>query len=198
MEVINGSDSLSPTLIQYSPESVFKVVILGAESTGKTTLCQDLAAYYHCQWVPEFMRPYLQHKWDTEHKTCEWHDLLPIAYGQVALENHHTQSTDRYLFCDTSLFELMVYAYWYYGDCPTEIRDAALSHHYDLILLTAVDVPWVADDLRDAPHQRDQISDRFADELTRHGKPFRRIAGDRQTRVTQVVDWLYDMNRADK
>jgi nicotinamide riboside kinase len=146
------------------------------------------------------MRDYLQDKWNQQQATCTWQDLLPIAQGQIELENKlaqqvaqtvHTNHTNKgYLFCDTSLFELMVYSNWYYGDCPLALTQAALAHHYDLILLTEVDTPWVADDLRDAPHERDEISRYFADQLSIHHKSFRRIGGGRQTRVMQVAEWL--------
>ena len=101
---------------------------------------------------------------------------------------------NRYLFCDTSLFELMVYSHWYYGDCPAALEQAALAHHYDLILLTEVDIPWVADDLRDSPHQRDEISAYFASQLSKHQKTFQRISGDRKERVRQVVAQLADID----
>lgn len=192
---MNGNDVTACNLKQHTPKSVINVAILGAESTGKTTLCRDLAAYFGCPWVPEYMRTYLQAKWDKEHLTCTWEDLLPIAQGQIELENklaaQAAQNSDSsYLFCDTSLFELMVYANWYYGDCPDALTNAALTHHYDLILLTEVDIPWVADDLRDSPHQRDEISAYFESQLTRHQKPFHRIGGDRDERVQQVLEWL--------
>ena len=192
---MNGNDVTACNLKQHTPKSVINVAILGAESTGKTTLCRDLAAHFGCPWVPEYMRTYLQAKWDKEHLTCTWEDLLPIAEGQIELENklatQAAQNSDSsYLFCDTSLFELMVYANWYYGDCPDAITQAALTHHYDLILLTEVDIPWVADDLRDSPHQRDEISAYFESQLTRHQKPFHRIGGDRDERVQQVLEWL--------
>lgn len=192
---MNGNDVTACNLKQHTPKSVINVAILGAESTGKTTLCRDLAAHFGCPWVPEYMRTYLQAKWDKEHLTCTWEDLLPIAQGQIELENklaaQAAQNSDSsYLFCDTSLFELMVYANWYYGDCPDALTNAALTHHYDLILLTEVDIPWVADDLRDSPHQRDEISAYFESQLTRHQKPFHRIGGDRDERVQQVLEWL--------
>lgn len=193
---MNGNDATAYNLAQYTPKSVIKVVILGAESTGKTTLCRDLATHFDNPWVSEYMRTYLQEKWNTEQKTCTWEDLLPIAQGQIALENQVTQQAtttsqkNAYLFCDTSLFELMVYANWYYGDCPDPITKAAVAHHYDLVLLTTVDIPWVADDLRDSPHEREEISDRFVAELTRHNKKFRRVGGDREQRVRQVTKWL--------
>jgi len=173
---------------------------LGAESTGKTTLCRDLAAHFDSLWVSEYMRTYLQAKWDNEQLTCTWDDLLPIAQGQIALENKLAKKVTQmsnencYLFCDTSLFELMVYSHWYYGDCPAALEQAALAHHYDLILLTEVDIPWVADDLRDSPHQRDEISAYFASQLNKHRKPFQRISGDRKERVRQVVAQLANID----
>lgn len=193
---MNGNNAIANNLKQHTPKSVINVAVLGAESTGKTTLCRDLAAHFASPWVPEYMRTYLQAKWDNEQLTCTWEDLLPIAQGQIELENESAMQAaqlpagQRYVFCDTSLFELMVYSNWYYGDCPLALTQAALAHHYDLILLTEVDTPWVADDLRDAPHERDEISGYFADQLSIHHKSFRRIGGDRQTRVMQVAEWL--------
>jgi len=193
---MNGNDATAYNLTQHTPKSVINVAILGAESTGKTTLCRDLAAHFGSPWVPEYMRTYLQAKWDNEQLTCTWDDLLPIAQGQIDLENKLAKQAaqlpddNRYLFCDTSLFELMVYSKWYYGDCPEALSQAALTHHYDLILLTEVDIPWVADDLRDSPHQREDISAYFASQLTLHNKDFQRIGGDRGQRVQQVAKWL--------
>ena len=197
-----GNNVTAYNLTQHTPDSVFKVAILGAESTGKTTLCRDLAAHFSSPWVPEYMRTYLQDKWDNQQLTCTWDDLLPIAQGQIELENKlawqaaqksqidQSPNHQKYLFCDTSLFELMVYSNWYYADCPNALIQAALVHHYDLILLTEVDTPWVADDLRDAPHQREEMSAYFESQLNRHDKKFRRIAGDREQRVLQVAEWL--------
>ena len=192
---MNGKDATAFNLTQHTPKTVINVAILGAESTGKTTLCRDLAVHFGCPWVPEYMRTYLQAKWDSEQLTCTWDDLLPIAQGQIELENElakqAAQTSDSgYLFCDTSLFELMVYSNWYYGDCPKALSQAALAHHYDMILLTDVDTPWVADDLRDSPHQREDISAYFASQLTLHNKTFQRIGGDREERVQQVVKLL--------
>ena len=197
---MNGNDVTAFNLTQHTPKSVIKVAVLGAESTGKTTLCRDLAAHFGCSWVPEYMRTYLQAKWDSEQLTCKWDDLLPIAQGQIELENKLAEQAAQmsnnhpYLFSDTSLFELMVYANWYYGDCPDALTNAALAHHYDLILLTAIDTPWVADDLRDSPHQREEISAYFAHQLTIHNKLFHIISGSRELRVVEVVELLSTLN----
>lgn len=182
--------SIIPSLQQVPTEDVFRVAILGAESTGKTTLCQDLARHFNTQYSLEFMRPYLQQKWDLTQTACEWQDLMPIAEGQMAEENAKALQANRYLFCDTTLFELMIYAYWYYDKCPQPIETAAINHSYDLILLTEVDVPWEADDLRDAPHQRHQIRQAFKQALIANNRPFREIGGNREQRVKKVTNWL--------
>lgn len=197
---MNGSAAIACNLTQHTPKSVISIAILGAESTGKTTLCRDLAEHFGSLWVLEYMRTYLQNKWNDEQLTCTWEDLLPIAQGQIKLENTlakqaaSTSDTPTYLFCDTSLFELMVYSNWYYGDCPEALTTAALTHHYDLILLTNVDVPWVADDLRDSPYQREEISAFFENQLTNYQKAYRHIGGDREERVRQVAAWLSEIS----
>ncbi len=197
---MNGNSATAHSLIQHTPNSVVKVAILGAESTGKTTLCRDLAAHFDSLWVPEYMREYLQSKWNTQQTTCTWNDLLPIAQGQIALENKialesaQLEQTPNYLFCDTSLFELMIYANWYYDDCPQALTQAALAHHYDLIIVTAVDIPWIADDLRDSPNDREAISACIENELNYHDKGFQRIGGSREQRLEQVEYWLNKIN----
>jgi nicotinamide riboside kinase len=79
------------------PSDILKVVLFGPESTGKTTLSEQLARHYHTVWVPEYARDYLQRKWNNERKTCEPQDLLPIAEGQMKLENELTKKATNIL-----------------------------------------------------------------------------------------------------
>ena len=188
--VDTSTSQVIPALQQKPTPGVFKIAVLGAESTGKTTLCKDLAEQFDTKWAGEYMRPYLQQKWEATHTSCEWQDLMPIAIGQVAEENNKAQQANRYLFCDTTLLEIMVYSYWYYDKCPQPIETAAVNHSYDLILLTDVDVPWEADDLRDAPHQRHEIRQAFKQALISNNRPFREIGGNREQRVEKVAKWL--------
>ena len=74
-----------------------KVVVFGPESSGKTTLSRKLATHYNVLWIEEFAREYLQEKWDKEKKVCELDDLLPIAFGQIKLENEYSQKTTKLL-----------------------------------------------------------------------------------------------------
>jgi len=135
---------------KQQPADCIKVVLFGPESTGKTTLSKQLARYYNSVWVPEYAREYLQDKWNEERKTCEPKDLLPIAKGQIALENKLAKKTDTVLICDTNLLETKVYSEAYYsGTCHPALEKYALEHKYSLYFLTYIDTPWEADDLKE-------------------------------------------------
>ena len=85
--------------------NLLKIVLFGPESTGKTTLSIQLAKHYNTVWVEEFARPYLQEVWNNEQRTCELSDILPIARGQINLENKLAKQANKVLICDTVLLE---------------------------------------------------------------------------------------------
>ena len=172
-------------LIQQ-PSLCKRITFVGPESTGKTTLSERMAFLHHTEWVREYMRLYLQEKWDKQCAVCTWEDLLPIAKGQVRLENEALSKAKQYLFCDTCLLELVIYSYIYYGKCEPIIEQHALSHKYDHIFLTYIDTPWVADDLRDKPHEREEIFAFFKDFLEKKSIPFHLLKGNLDDRVEQI------------
>ena len=155
--------------LRQKPANIIKVVLFGPESTGKTTLSTQLARHYNTVWAPEFAREYLQKKWNNERKTCENSDLLPIAIGQMKLENKLAKKADRVLICDTDLLETKVYSEEYYGGMVTpELEKAAITNTYDLYLLTYIDTPWEEDDLRDRPELRLEMFKAFENALKKH------------------------------
>ncbi|MDO5978484.1 ATP-binding protein [Flavivirga spongiicola] len=165
-----------------------KVVLFGPESTGKTTLSKQLARYYDSVWVPEYAREYLQNKWNNERKTCEPDDLLPIAEGQMKLENELAKKTDSVLICDTDLLETKVYSEAYYlGSCDPILEKYALENTYNLYFLTYIDTPWEADDLRDKPEHREKMFEAFQNELIKSKKPYVLLKGDKKQRLKTAI-----------
>ncbi|WP_405200307.1 AAA family ATPase [Christiangramia sp. LLG6405-1] len=170
------------------PSSCLKIVLFGPESSGKTTLSEDLSKYYSEPLVPEFMRKYLQKVWDLEHRVCEPQDILPIARGQMELENEKSGQADRLLICDTDLLEIKVYSEAYYDNfVDPQLLKHALNNEYALYFLTYIDVPWTPDDLRDKPHDREGMFQRFQQTLDEYQKPYMILKGDRQTRLNSAV-----------
>lgn len=168
--------------------NLVKVVLFGPESTGKTTLSGQLARHYNTVWTPEFAREYLQYKWNNERKTCEKSDLLPIAKGQMQLENELSKKADKVLICDTDLLETKVYSEEYYGGFVDPILDkAALSNTYDIYFLTYIDTPWEADDLRDRPEQRLEMFKAFENALKKYNRPYILLKGDKETRLKKAI-----------
>ena len=184
---------MEKTLEQH-PVNLIKVVLFGPESTGKTTMSELLAKHYDTVWVAEYAREYLQDKWNNERKTCEDSDLIPIARGQIALENKLALKADRILICDTDLLETKVYSEEYYGGFVHPNLDKyALKNKYDLYLLTNIDTPWEADDLRDRPDQRQEMYQAFENTLIRYKRPYIKLDGSIKERVelaTTAIDKL--------
>ncbi|NNK76887.1 MAG: ATP-binding protein [Maribacter sp.] len=167
---------------------IVKVVIFGPESTGKTTLSEQLARHYNTVWVPEYAREYLQDKWNNERKTCEPKDLLPIAEGQIRLENDLATKATDLLICDTDLLETKVYSEAYYlGYCDPLLEKYALENKYDLYFLTYIDIPWEADDLRDKPNERERMFLYFKDTLEKYNRNFVILKGDKRTRLKKAI-----------
>ncbi|MEO9891462.1 ATP-binding protein [Aurantibacter sp.] len=168
---------------------VIKIVLFGPESTGKTTLSEQLARHYHTVWVPEYAREYLQDKWNNERKTCEPHDLLPIAEGQMKMENELAKKATDVLICDTDLLETKVYSEAYYiGECDPILEKHALENKYDLYLLTYIDVPWVGDDLRDKPNEREYMFNFFKETLEKYNRKFITLKGDKKNRLKTAIE----------
>ena len=162
-----------------------RVAILGAESTGKTTLAQNLARHFNTVWVPEFARAYLEARGGI----CTPQDMPVIARGQAAAEDRAARDANRVLICDT---ELMTTALWherYWGECPDEIAQMAQERaaHYRLFLLCDSATPWIGDGLRDSPGQREWFQERFLRELRQRRLPFVVLKGTYAQRTAAAI-----------
>ncbi len=175
--------------------------MFGPESTGKTTLSKQLAEKYNTVWIPEFARDYLQEKWEKEQKICELEDLIPIAEGQMKLENDFAKKANKILFCDTNLLETKVYSEEYYdGFVDEKLEKAALECEYDFYFLTYIDTPWEEDDLRDRPDMREEMFQAFKNTLDKYKIPYILLKGDKETRLkiaSEKIDSLLKERKKD-
>ncbi|MCC9072913.1 DUF4301 family protein [Flavobacterium sp. F-65] len=173
--------------LKQQDTGILKFALFGPESTGKTTLAQQLASYYETEWVPEFARDYLQQKWEENQHICVEADMMPIAYGQTKLENDKLVSANKFLFCDTNLMVTKVFSEMYYNYCNPLLNEAALEHEYDLFFLTDIDVPWEKDDIRDSPKERESVFSVFKRALIEAKKPYITLSGNKKSRLAKAV-----------
>lgn len=180
--------------LKQQPSNCLKIVLFGPESTGKTTLSKQLAEYYNTTWVPEYAREYLQNKWNLEQKICEPKDLLPIAIGQIKLENELVQEANKILICDTNLLETKVYSEVYYTEkCNEILSKYAIENTYNLYFLTYIDTPWEIDDLRDKPNERGQMFKAFESALIKYNKPYILLKGNKEERFKKAIKHIDDL-----
>lgn len=163
-----------------APETV---VLLGAESTGKTTLAARLAEHYGAMWCPEYAREFAEAK----NGPLDSGDVKAIAEGQLALEEDYLDRCGGFLVFDTSILSTIVYSHYYYGNCPDWIEQAFNARDYGLHLLMDVDAPWRPDLVRDGPEPRRQIHERFRQSLRRHDCRYAEIQGDWPARLQSAI-----------
>ncbi|MDB4874764.1 MAG: hypothetical protein JWM41_1210 [Gemmatimonadetes bacterium] len=170
--------------LAHGGDGVIRVVLTGSESTGKTTLAARLAAHYGGELVPEFVREYAARK----RAPIDFADHGPIARGQMALEDEHIARATRLVVQDVDLLSTVVYCDHYFGRCPAWIAEAAALRRPDLYLLCEIDVPWVADDVRDRGHMREEVQGMFRAAVVAYGSPVAVITGDWDERFQRAVD----------
>ncbi|MFT3936779.1 MAG: AAA family ATPase [Chitinophagaceae bacterium] len=179
-----------------------KIVVIGPESTGKSTLCEKLAAHYKTSWCPEYAREYL-----LEHGTdYSFENLLDVAKGQVALEekyikeietkqhivgNAHSPLTTRHslLFIDTDMYVMNVWCQFVFGKTHSWILDQITQRKYDLYLLCNVDLPWVKDELREYPdlERREQLYNIYKEIMLNQSVPWIDISGNYDERLQKAI-----------
>src|SRR5690242_6893717 len=177
-------------------KSIKKIVVIGPESTGKSTLCEKLAANFQTIWVREYARGYLE-KHGPEYA---YEDLIDIAAGQIELEqealekisHEHSSIPFRHLFIDTDMYVMKVWSEFVFNRCNNWILNRIAERNYDLYLLCDVDLPWTKDDLREYPDLkvRKKIYCFYKDILVNQHVPWFEISGDYDERFSKAINYI--------
>lgn len=169
----------------YAMSAPKKIVVIGPESTGKSTLSAALAGSLSSTWNPEFAREYLERLG----RPYEEADLEIIAQRQVAKEEEQLKYAARHLICDTDLYVLKVWSEAKYGRCHRKILETIATRHYDLYLLCYIDIPWANDPLREHPNEQDRtyFYHQYRDIVQQAGVPWADIRGTESERLAKAL-----------
>jgi len=163
--------------------NVKKIAVVGPESTGKSTISEQLAGHYDTIWVPEFSREYCAGLTEA----CTWQDELNMFYGQLTLEEQLLPKANKLLICDTTFITVKIWCDYTFGHSPAEVLDELRNHPYDFYLLMDIDLPWQDDPLRDFPHLREHFMQIWHRELQALDARYVVVSGDKDQRLDNAV-----------
>jgi HTH-type transcriptional regulator, transcriptional repressor of NAD biosynthesis genes len=180
------ADYLEPVVRAYFAK---RVCLVGAESTGKTTLAKALAEHYKTVWVPEHGRFYSEGKlragkegsWRTE-------EFVHIAESQQILEDKLAEASNGLVIVDTDAFATGLWHERYMGTRSPEVEEIASRRQYDLYILTSDDIPWEQDGTRDGELVRHDMHKWFEERLVETKRPFIRVSGSTEERLIQATN----------
>ncbi|AHM61072.1 NAD metabolism ATPase/kinase-like protein [Flammeovirgaceae bacterium 311] len=162
---------------------MLRIALTGPESTGKTTLAEQLAQHYNTAWVPERARTYLAELG----KPYQEKDLLQIARQQMAQEDELARQAKGLLFCDTDLLVMKIWSQVKYGRVNEWILEELEKKRYDHYLLLYPDLPWTPDPQREHPHLREQMFRLYQGELKKLKRPYTIIQGEGEDRLQAAI-----------
>ena len=171
---------------------MLKIVVVGPESTGKSTLCERLSDHFQTDWCREYARDFLlQHGTD-----YTYDDLLEVAKGQLQTEDTcidrlRTQGKS-IAFIDTDMYVMKVWCEFVFGKCHPFILNEIIHRKYDGYLLCKPDLPWVKDELREYPDfkTRELLYHHYKDALVNQSTPWYEVCGDDPSRTNHALKWV--------
>jgi HTH-type transcriptional repressor of NAD biosynthesis genes len=154
------------------PCFVKTICFYGPESTGKSTMAKKMAAHYQTEFVPEVAREIVS----SNDFTLD--EIVRIAKAQNERVKEKIKTANKFLFCDTDLITTQIYCRHYLKTVPDILYELEKEIKYDQYFLFDIDVPWVADGLRDLGDQRKKMFDVFKFELEKRSLDFTVVTGD--------------------
>ena len=170
---------------------VKRIVLIGVESTGKTTLAQQLAKALSTEWVPEYGREYSLNKsdaWRTE-------DFVEIAHEQQRRENLAAQFANRYLICDTNAFATGLWNMRYMGYRSAVVDAIGERDKVDLFLVTMPDFPFVQDGTRDGENIRHAMHTWLLSSLSSRIESNIPLAGSQDLRLSLALQAINSIRK---
>ena len=164
-----------------------RVCVLGAESTGTTTLAKGLAAHLQTAWVEEYGREYSEVKLAQNDPDWCTDEFTMIAGEQSQREDAAARQANRVLICDTNAFATIIWHRRYMGSHSQEVEEIARRGRCDLYLLTGDEIPFAQDGLRDGEHIRHELHRWFEEALAAQSKPWHVLRGSHGERMGEAV-----------
>lgn len=170
----------------------YKIVVTGAESTGKSTLAEGLAEHFGAQWLPEIARTFVE----SLNRPYNYDDIEQIARMQIDAEKK-MQNDTALVFFDTWLIITKVWFDFVYGHHPAWLHQSIQQSKIDLFLLCDIDLPWIADPVREnGGVNRIILQERYRKEIEFYGFKYCLISGIETERIKNAISEVESLLRS--
>ncbi len=170
-----------------------KIVVIGPESSGKSTLCEDLSAHFKSTYLPEYARIYLENNGSK----YSYEDVIKMAKGQLESEVHFTLQNPEspLLLLDTNYLVYKVWIKEKYSKDESLIERLLKEDNYDYYFLCGIEMPWEYDELREHPNPEDRIRlfNEYKIILTQNNFPFAILQGNREERLEKAISIINNL-----
>ena len=174
----------------YDPvQMIKKIAVIGPESSGKTTLSQQLSEHFNEPMAVEFARQYL----NSLNRSYTLNDLIEITKGQIAREEEALEQANKMIICDTEMMVMYLWALEKFGKCPPYIEEQSQARKYDWYLLCRPDIPWEYDPMRENPDRGDYFFNKFESLLRSKKANYTIIEGSREERFQKSVETVVEL-----
>lgn len=173
-------------------KKVTRIAIIGPESSGKSELCEKLAAHYDTVWVKEYARSYLPQL----NNPYTLQDIVYIYAAQFEKEQQLLKEAKRKIFIDTEFIIAKVWCENAFQKSPEYIDHMIQKHQYDLYLLTSPDLPWEFDNLRENPGKGEYFFEWYKKLLEAYAFPYRVVSGTGEQRTQCAIDAIESFCKA--
>ncbi len=171
-------------------KTIKRIVLIGAESTGKTELSEYLAKRFNTVVVPEYAREYIENL----HQDYTYKDVEHIALKQLELEEKYSQIANEVLFYDTYLIITKIWFQIAFKEVPEWINQRIKNSKIDLFLLCNNDIPWIPDSVREnGGEMRDELFKIYQHELIDYGFNYKIISGEGDERLNKALEVVSDI-----
>ena len=176
-------------------DHLIKVVLLGAPSTGKSTLAEKLAEHFETTYMPEYGREY----WELNNiqKRLTPEQLLEIAETHRTREIDLAHEANRYFFIDTNALTTEIFAHYYHGNAVPRLRELSseTKERYDIVILCGDDIPYDDTADRSGEANRSDFQKATIEELNTRGIEYHEVIGSIQHRISEVSRILETMTK---
>lgn len=176
------------------PDRILRIALIGPESSGKTTLAEQLANHFHTIWILEFARDYIAEL----NRPYTYEDVLFCTQQQQKMEDEGLKKANQLLFADTELILHKIWLWDIFKKYPLELDVEINKHQYDLYLLTTPDLPFVDDPVRENPHRRDYFFNLYEQELIKRGFNYTVLNDSGSARLKKAIEVVEQFLREKK